>query len=195
MYGETFRFYRSSRSTVTPKLTRQSIFRFDRVKNSTLSQTDRQKWRQDREDDEDEEDEGYDSDEEVNPTDRQSDFLGSLSKPKKEIYREVIKKQRKETFEERLVREISDANYKSSIMTIMERVSIMKKNINMVMTKESVTEEEAFKAIRKNNWSVGFAIKELRDRRRTSEKEIKENLFNMEEMLLCDEEDVFNIEI
>lgn len=86
--------------------------------------------------------------------------------------------------------------------------SIIERNINMVMVEASATKKTAFKAIRKNNWSVKLAILELCSFR-YSEKKMEEDLCpNMptEEKLLCtesgisrdevfDEENVFIIDL
>ena len=45
--------------------------------------------------------------------------------------------------------------------SVINEVSIIERNINIVMTEASVTKEVAFEAIRKNNWSVQSAISEL----------------------------------
>ena len=85
--------------------------------------------------------------------------------------------------------------------------SIIERNINMVMMEASATKKTAFKAIRKNNWSVKLAILELCSFR-YSEKKMEEDScpMPMEEKLLCtesgisrdevfDEENVFIIDL
>ena len=122
----------------------------------------------------------------------------------KEIYRKLNKNLRNETFEEQLVMAQSEPSHTSSVI---DNVSIIERNINMVMKAASVTKEAAFKAIRKNNWSVKAAIYDLC---RTDEEKMEEPMLpmplQMEEMLLCsesemsrgevlDEEDVFIIDL
>ena len=95
----------------------------------------------------------------------------------------------------------------SHTSSVIDNVSIIERNINIVMKAASVTKVAAFKAIRKNNWSVKAAIYDLC---RTDEEKMEEPMLpmplQMEEMLLCsesemsrgevlDEEDVFIIDL
>ena len=118
----------------------------------------------------------------------------------KETYSKLNKNHDKETFEEHLVMAQSEPSHTSSVI---DNISIIERNINMVMKAASVTKEAAFKAIRKNNWSIKAAIYDLCQ---TNKDKMEEPVpLQMKEMLLCtesesrsevlDEEDVFIMDL